>query len=247
MNVLLLMAGSSDLFKEAGFPYPRSLIEIRGEPLIQHVIQGLKPLYESSSRFICLVRRDENRRHHVGMVIQLLLPKAKVVEINSSTGGAACTALLAVDEIGTDEPLLIVNGDQVISANLNEVIADFHRRRLDAGTITFEAVHPRWSYVRCNAEGLVIEAAEKRPISKLATAGFYYFASGKQFVSSAKGMIRKNANVDGAFYVCPVFNEMLLSQARIGTFSIPRWAYFSLATPKNVADYEEHLSERHRA
>ena len=35
----------------------------------------------------------------------------------------------------------------------------------DAGVITFESVHPRWSYVRLDSENRVTETAEKRPIS----------------------------------------------------------------------------------
>jgi len=58
---------------------------------------------------------------------------------------------------------------------LGEAIAAFRRQELDAGTIVFDSVHPRWSFVKTNEKGLVIEAAEKRPPSRNATAGFYHF------------------------------------------------------------------------
>jgi hypothetical protein len=69
----------------------------------------------------------------------------------------------------------------------------------------------------------------------------YYFAEGNYFVQAAMEMIRKDAQVGGAFYICPAYNEMILRQARIGIYKIPRHAYHSLATPQGVQAYEEYL------
>lgn len=238
MNVLLLMAGPSDLFREAGHAYPKNLVEVRGLPLVQHVLDGLRPLHDEGAKFICLVRKDENQQFHTGDVIRLLLPDAAVLDVAMPTAGAACTALLAIDSINSDEPLLIANGDQVIHADIAAVVRDFRERKLDGGIVVFEAVHPRWSYVKCDEDGLVIEAAEKRPISNLATAGAYYFARGRDLVQAAMDMIRKDAHVGGQFYICPAYNELILRQGRVGVHKIPRDAYVSFATPQGVAAYE---------
>jgi dTDP-glucose pyrophosphorylase len=241
MNILLLMSGSSDVFQEAGYTYPKNLVEIDGLPLVQRVLESLSSLHQFDGRFIYLIRQEENRQHHTGSVIRLLDPDAVVQEVRGSTAGAACTALLAIEHINNDKPLVIINGDQIIETNLVTTLSDFQYRELDGGIVVFEAVHPRWSYVRCNSEGLVVEAAEKRPISKLATAGFYYFARGKDFVNATFEMIKKNDQVSGKFYVCPAYNQMLLKQAKIGIQKIPREAYHSLATPQGVLAYEDHL------
>jgi dTDP-glucose pyrophosphorylase len=90
----------------------------------------------------------------------------------------------------------------------------------------------------------VIEAAEKRPISRYATAGVYYFRQGKAFVQAAMEMIKKDAHTNGIFYVCPTFNELILEQAKIGVYKISRDSYFSIATPEGVQVYEEYLKEQ---
>ena len=241
MNILVLMAGGSDAFKEAGYLYPKNLAEIDGEPLAQHVIASLKGLLDGGGKLLCMVRQDENSQYHTGEVLQLLAPETTVLDVSEPTAGAACTALLAVEYLNNDEPLLIMNGDQIVTADLAALISDFQARKLDGGIVVFEAVHPRWSYVKCDADGLVVETAEKRPISKLATAGLYYFARGKDFVSSAMDMIRKDAHVGGLFYVCPAYNELILKQGKIGVGKIDRHAYFSLANPQGVEAYEKHL------
>ena len=78
---------------------------------------------------------------------------------------------------------MIVNGDQLLrNVNLAETVSHFNKDNLDGGIVVFQDIHPRWSFVKCDKEGYVIEAAEKRPISNLATAGVYYFKRGSDFV-----------------------------------------------------------------
>jgi dTDP-glucose pyrophosphorylase len=245
MNVLVLMSGSSQAFEDAGFKFPKNLTEIAGQPLVQRVLFPLLPLLSKDAKLICVVQRDENRKHHTGKVLQLIHPSVSLVEIPSATAGAACSALLAVDYIDTEEPLIIYNGDQILEGiDPTEIVSEFMERQLDAGVLVFRDIHPRWSFVRCTGEGMVIETAEKRPISNLATAGFYFFRRGTDFIRATKSMIKKGAHVDGKFFVCPSLNEMILDHARIGIHEIDRNQYRSLSSPVDVTAYESHLLKR---
>jgi len=243
MNVLLLMAGPSDKYREAGHAYPKNLVEIEGRPIIQRVLENVAPLVGKGDHLILVLNREEISRFHTDAVARLLAPAVKICEAPGKTAGAACSALLAIEQIDNDEPLVIANGDQIVLTDLPAAIGDFQRRKLDGGIIVFEDVHPRWSFVKCNAEGLVVEAAEKRPISRLATAGIYYFKRGRDYVRAAERMILKDSHVDGAFYVCPSYNELLLENARVGVHLMPRQNYFSLATPPGAQIYTEHLKK----
>jgi dTDP-glucose pyrophosphorylase len=240
MNLLVPMSGASDAFAASGLRYGKYLVEIRGRPLIEHVWENLKSLVPD--RVVFVVRKEDAQRNYVHDVIRLLSPNAEILQSDGPTRGAACTCLLAIEHISPEEELVISNGDQLILTDLPAVIADFRTRRLDAGTIVFESVHPRWSFVRLDKHDLLEEAAEKRPISRWATAGFYYFRSGTDFVKAAMATIRKDAQVGGQFYVCPTFNELLLRHAKIGVFRVPRTSYRSLATPQNVEEYEASLA-----
>lgn len=238
MKVLVPMAGDSRLFEESGYHFPKNLVEIEGKPLIERVLRQLDGLGD----LVCLVREEENRSFYTADAIRLLSPRAVVVEVPVLESGAACTALLAVDDIDPEAPLLVFNGDQVITRELSGIIREFEQRGLDAGVVVFQAVHPRWSFVRTDDEGLVVEAAEKRPISMQATAGTYWYRHGSDFVEALKKMILKDARVDGRFYICPAFNEMVLCQARIGTYEIEASEYFSLASPQGVEQYAMHVA-----
>jgi len=235
--ILIPMAGGDDAFKERGFAYCKPLVEIHSKPLIEHAWSCLRPL--KPEKFVFVVRKEDALRSHLHRVLKLMDPISAVVQADGPTAGAACTALLAIDHIQPEAELIVTNGDQLFECDLKAVVADFRARGLDAGAIVFDSVHPRWSFVRVGADGLVTEAAEKRPISRQATAGFYYFRRGADFLRAATDMIRKDAQVNGLFYVCPTFNEMILSGAKIGVHAIARDAYISLATPQNVDEYEQ--------
>lgn len=239
LNLVVPMAGSQTAFNESRYGYSKNLIEVQGKPLIEHIYGKLRTLAPKRVTFI--VGRDECTRFHLDDVIRLLEPEAHVVVTDGETGGAACSALLAIDRIPRDEPLVIANGDQVIHRGLQEAIHSFQFSDLDGGVVVFPSIHPRWSYVRLDKNGLVTEAAEKRPISRHATAGVYYYRRGGDFIDAAMDMIRKDAAVNGQFYICPAFNEMVLANRRIGVFNIDRDLYFSLSTPNGVGGYERFL------
>ncbi len=74
MNILLLMSGSSEIFQEAGYSYPKNLVEIDGLPLLQRVMDNLSSLSQFDSQFIYMIRQEENRQYHTGSVIRLLAP-----------------------------------------------------------------------------------------------------------------------------------------------------------------------------
>jgi NDP-sugar pyrophosphorylase family protein len=240
----MLLAGDSKPFEDQGYLYPKYLLEVEGKPLVQHVVDHIT--ISRQCRHIFVIRKEEAERFHFESVLKLLSSDAEVIIAEGATRGAACTALLAVELIDNEEPLLIVNGDQVVDISYDSAIESFEQQGLDAGTVVFDSVHPRWSYVRLDEFDHVVEAAEKRPISRNATAGLYYFAKGSDFVSAAKDMIRKDAHIGEAFYVCPTFNEMLLKQALVGVFRIPRECYHSLAGPQGVQAFEETLRNQQR-
>lgn len=245
MNILIPMAGSDGLFKDQGYRYSKSLIEISGRPLIEHVYGRLASLRDA--RFLFVIRKSEDQQHHLGDVLRLLNPSCKVIASEGQTAGAACTCLLAVEHINNDDELVITNGDQLLFIDQQEVIDGFRAKGLDAGAITFDSVHPRWSYVRLDEQGRVVEAAEKRPISRHATAGFYYFRRGRDFVAAAMSMIRKNAHEPAGHFVCPTLNELILNNARIGVRPVAREDYVSLARPEDVETYVANLThERNR-
>jgi len=234
MNILILAAGRNPVPEEEG--YPLCLVEFDSVPLIQRVTTACGSL--NPKNLIVAFREEDVRGYHLDSVVTLLWPDANILNVRGGTKGAACTALLAVGMININEELLIVNGNEMLDADFSEIVEGFRRRNLDAGVVVFHSIHPRYSYVRVDENEFVVEAAEKRPISTNATAGFYWFARGGEFVQAAQGMIRKDACVNDNFYICPTFNELVLEHKRIGIHRVDGALYHPLKTSRQVELFE---------
>jgi len=238
LNILVPLGSQSVFFETAEFPFPKPLAEVAGQPMIQRVIENLSHIRDPK-RFIFVLRQEDCMRHHLDSTVRLLAgPDCVILKLMQATQGAACSALLAVDHIDNEDPLLIVNGDQIFDCDLNDFVQRFKALQADAGCLTFDSVHPRWSYVRLEGESDVVETAEKHPISRHAIAGFYYFSQGRHFVQAAQQSIRKNASVDGVFYVAPVLNEFVLRNQRVKALDLPARSYHTFYTPRKIEEYE---------
>ena len=136
------------------------------------------------------------------------IKECNIVTCSQLTEGAACTVLLAAEYFNNEDELLIANSDQFVDMDIGDFIEDSRKRNLDGNILTFQAFHPKWSYAKLDDEGLVMEVAEKKPISRHATVGIYYYGQGKMFYEAACEMIKKDIRVKNEFYVCPVLRNL---------------------------------------
>ena len=142
MNIVVLMAGSSKLFISDGCLFPKMLLEVAGKTVVQRVIENINPLINNNeNKVIFVIRSEDSSKYYLDSTLKLLCPNSKIVMIPEGVSGAAISALLAIEHINEDESLLIFNGDQIIDADLLEVVNNMEA--YDGGVIVFESVHPR--------------------------------------------------------------------------------------------------------
>ncbi|HEX2654701.1 MAG TPA: glycosyltransferase family 2 protein [Xanthobacteraceae bacterium] len=242
MNILVPIAGRDRYFPEGQFVFPKPLVDICGTPLIEHTLRALLGI-DGDPRFTFVVQEQDCKSYSLDDVVKVVAGprRADIVQIIAPTQGAICSCLMAIDHIDPDEELLIANGDQVLLANLNEAINDLRRREYDAGVVTFQSTHPRFSYVRADDEGHIVETAEKRVISRLAIAGLYYFRRGSDFIEGAKRVLLNNNPVHEAFFISQALNEMILSGKTVGHHRIEADTYYPLYSPQKILEFEEAL------
>jgi HAD superfamily hydrolase (TIGR01509 family) len=233
LNVLIPMAGAGSRFEKAGYTFPKPLIDVRNKPMIQVVVENLN----IDANFIYVVQKSHREKYNLDTLLNLITPGCSVVEVDGMTDGAACTALLAKDYINNDNPLFFANSDQFVEWDSNEFMYKMNETGVDGGIVSFEATHPKWSFAKIDEEGLVTEVAEKKPISNIATVGFYWWKQGSDFVKYAEQMIEENVRVNNEFYVCPVFNEAIKDGKKIKTYNIEKM--WGLGTPEDLKYYLE--------
>ena len=237
MNVLIPMAGAGSRFQQAGYTFPKPLIDVKGKPMIQVVVENLG----IDANFIFVVQKEHREKYNLDTLLNLIAPNSKVVEVDGLTEGAACTALLAKEYIDNDNPLFFANSDQFVEWDSTEFMYKMNETDADGGIVSFRATHPKWSFAKINESGLVTEVAEKNPISDIATVGYYYWKKGSDFVKYAEEMIEKDIRVNNEFYVCPVFNQAIEDGKEIRTFDIPKM--WGLGTPEDLKYYLENYGK----
>lgn len=242
-RVLFPMASRSTFFSESEYPFPLPLAEVCGRTLIEIVIENFTTL--DDPEFIFVISEKDSQRYRLDHSLRIATKdRATILKLSGETKGGLCSALMAISQINCDRtPLVIANYDQVFDINLSDVIATFSS--YDAGVITFESIHPRWSYTKVDANGFVIEVSEKRPISNRAIAGVYYFSSGAEFISAALNSVWKNSATDGSYYISSSLNELILLGKSIRFFDIPNGSFHSLYTPQRLRRFDALRSGYH--
>jgi NDP-sugar pyrophosphorylase family protein len=244
LNIVIPMAGRGSRFADAGYAFPKPLIDVKGKTMIEVVVDNLRPS-DSDYRFIFICQREHYEKYDLYNVLKRATNnKFEVVQINGVTEGAACTVLCAAQYIDNEDELLIANSDQYIDISIDDFLADARGGDKDGLIMTFVASHPKWSYARKDDSGRVVEVAEKRVISDQATVGVYYYRHGRDFVEGAQAMIHKNIRHSNEFYVCPVYNEFILAGKHVYVYEIPAEKMHGLGTPEDLELFLRALEER---
>jgi HAD superfamily hydrolase (TIGR01509 family) len=228
LNVLIPMAGAGSRFSQAGYTFPKPLIEVHGKPMIQVVVENLN----IEANYIFIVQKDHYKKYNLKYLLNLIAPNCKIVQVEGLTEGAACTTLLAKEFIDNDAPLVMANSDQFVEWNSNECMYAFNADAIDGGILTFKATHPKWSYAKIGDDGFVSEVAEKKPISDNATVGVYFWKKGSDYVKYAEQMIANNIRTNNEFYVCPVFNEAIADGKKVRVKQIEKM--WGIGTPEDL-------------
>ncbi len=228
-NIVIPMAGLGSRFQNAGYVFPKPLIEtINHKPMIQLVVESLG----LEGHYIYLVQKEHLEKYNLKQMLNLITPNCDIVEVNGLTPGACCTTLLAEKFIDNDKELIIANSDQYIEWKPEEFFYLMNNQTVDGGILTFENTHPKWSYVKVDNDGYVTEVAEKNPISNHATVGVYYYKKGSDYVKYSYQMIKSNFKVNGEFYVAPVWNEFIEDGKRVKIYDVDRM--IGCGTPEDL-------------
>lgn len=245
LNIVIPMAGRGSRFLDAGYTTPKPMIKIHGKPMIQVVVENLTP--RQSHRFIFICQNEHIDEYRLIPLLTSLTSNVEVIGIDGITEGMVCTVLKAKDLINNEAPLMIANSDQFIDFDINKYLDSLDKNFVDGLIMTMEANDPKWSYVKTDDNGNVLETAEKKVISSDATVGIYNFKKGYYLVHSAEEMIKDDVRVNGEFYVCPCYNYMIKHGKKIGIYGIGKEGdgMYGLGIPSDLDFFLKHpISQR---
>jgi len=240
LNIVIPLAGKGSRFETAGYTFPKPLIDVKGDAMIARVVENLKPTNRDDYKFIFIVQKEHCEKYDLEGVLRRAVgnDQLEIIKIEGITQGAACTVLLAADFINNKDELMIANSDQLIKHELERWHHYIDTTKGDGMIMTFKANHPKWSYVKIDLDTeKVLEVAEKKVISEFATTGVYWFRHGEDFVSGTEQMIEKDIRTNNEFYVCPVYNELVMQNKDIYTCEIEPENMIGLGDPESLENY----------
>ena len=223
------MAGRGSRFSTEGYDVPKPFIEVNGKPMVERVVQNIN-LKHCKFIFICQKSHlTESRKK----VLENLSNDVEIVAIDGYTRGTAETVLIGTEDFDLSGPIYIVNSDQLVTWDHDSLVS----KNPDGAVVCFNGSGENWSYVKLGNNDEVIEVAEKKKISDIATAGVYYWRSGDSFRKYAKAMIDKDLRVNGEFYVAPVYQEAI-NDKKLITIDFCH-TLEQLGTPEELVKYLE--------
>ena len=248
LQIVIPMAGRGSRFANAGYTTPKPLIPLGGKPMIQWVIENIRPRRPHRFTFICLAEHLQ-MYPEVPAELRRLCPGCEIVPVSAVTEGAACTVLLARELIDSNDPLMIANSDQLVELDINDYLARGDGVGVSGLIMTFWSDHPKWSYCRMRPDDTVEEVVEKKVVSNEATVGIYNFRRGADYVRAADAMIAANLRVNNEFYVAPTYNQLIAEGAKIITMKTGREyaGMHGVGTPEDMELFKKTDFYRQRA
>ena len=84
LNVLIPMAGAGTRFREAGYTFPKPLIDVNGKPMIQTVVDNLG----LEANYIFVVQKEHREQFNLDTMLGLIAPDCKIIDVDGITEGA---------------------------------------------------------------------------------------------------------------------------------------------------------------
>jgi hypothetical protein len=140
----------------------------------------------------------------------------KVVKPDGPTRGALATAMLTVDFMSANSPIVLIPTNSHLEKDVFfAFLEQMTQADYSAGTMCVRSNNPRFSYIRVH-DGKVIEVIEKKVVGDLATTGIFFFRTRDILVESAKWAFVNNQTTNSSFYIAPCLNYAISKGLDIG-------------------------------
>ena len=229
MNIVIPMAGKGIRFHSAGYSVPKPLIPIQDKPMIQQAVDSVG----QKGNYIFIIQNNPKIKD----TLKSIYPTSNVIPIDYITEGPASTCLLAKEYINNDQPLLIINCDQIMWWNAEAFSVFSNTCHYDGLIVTYTESTPKNSYAKLNRRGHVVRIVEKEVISNVSLNGIHFWKKGSDFVISAEMMMIKNERYNNEFYVGPTYNYLIEQNKKIGIYHIPNEQHHAVGTPEDLLKY----------
>lgn len=242
LNLVIPAAGMGSRFRAIGVDTPKPLIPILGIPMIGWVIANfnLQPQDE-----IWIISRKNDG---ISTILKNLLPnltnEIHFIEIDELTDGAATTLEFALNQIPDNQAVLCANSDQFVTADLSPFMKMVRANNSNGQILTMSASGNKWSYVKRNSNGDIVDVVEKVQVSDEATVGVYGWCTAQNATESITLMKKADFKVNGEFYIAPSYTFLINQGGEVVTYNVGNVEedVHGLGTPEDLEKFLSNIN-----
>ena len=234
MKAIIPVAGIGTRLRPHTHTVPKALVQVAGKPILGHILDELVPL---DVRDIVLVTGYMGER--VRSYMEEAYPDLNVCYIHQEERQGLGHAIYLTKDCVGDEPVLIVLGDTVVTADYSALLSA-GRTLIGVKDVDDPT---RFGVVEVD-DGRVTGLVEKPdvPPSNLAIVGLYYVTDSKAMFDALAEIIDHGITTKGEDQVTDALRVMLESGAEMGTFEVEGW--YDCGLPDTLLETNRFLLER---
>ncbi len=242
MQIVIPMSGRGARFKRAGYDVIKPLIEVDGDPMIEHVVR----MFPGESDFVFICATDHLASTPLRSVLENLVPGAKIVAIEPHKLGPVEAVLRAAAHIVDDQPVTLNYCDFSVGWDYTD-----YKKALDesdcAGCITaYKGFHPHslgpnlYAYLR-EQDQYLLEIREKGcftddRMNEYASAGTYFFNRGALMKSTFEKAVACGLHTGGEYYASTPYNLLVEEDLPVLIYELEY--FLQWGTPEDLEEYQ---------
>lgn len=244
-TLILPMAGKGSRFENEGYSKPKPLLNVDELPMI---LQAVNCLPESNNNvFMCL--KDHIDKFNIDKILSEYYPNTKIVSIDKTTEGQACTCEIGINETNVDleSPILISACDNGVYYDSQKYLDMVNDESVDVIVWTFRnnqasKTNPNaYAWLDVDENGFVKHVSCKKfiyddPLKTHAIIGTMFFRKNRYFIDGLKKNYEENIRTNGEFYVDDVLNQNIKSGLKVKVFEVKN--YICWGTPNDYKTYQ---------
>ena len=219
MKIILPVAGKGTRLRPHTHTRAKSLVQVAGKTVLEHIISRLIPLGAKEYIFIT----DENGSQIEEFMKRKFPELPCTYTVQKERLGPAHAVALAAPRIEQGDDVLVVFNDTIFVTELErigELAADCD------GLIYSKEVEDYQRFgVNVLKDGFIVDMVEKpdTPVSRLAQVGLYYLKNGPRFMEYIEQTIAAGETVKGEYYLPSVFMRMIRDGIKFRAPEIDAW------------------------
>jgi NDP-sugar pyrophosphorylase family protein len=243
MHIVIPMSGFGNRFLRAGYTIPKSLIEIDGKPMIEHVVN----MFPGESKFTFICNQEHLASTNMKSILERIAPQGKIVAIPPHKLGPVYAVSWAFDSIDDNEEVIVNYCDFSCYWDYQDFLRHTRNRKADGAIPAYKNFHPHmlgttnYAFMRDERQWM-LEIKEKEPftdnrMNEYASSGTYYFRKGEYVKKYFAELMNRKIDLNGEYYVSLVYNLLVEDGLKVSIYEIQHMLQWG--TPEDVAEYNQ--------